>query len=137
MIPLIFLFFVLYLALFHPSTALRRAEGGEWAHLTTYWRALQDIASPLPLAMFVHLLDSQSTVWGGRDILSVSTAGWEAGDIFVQVHHFPLPSDVPMGEYQLEIGIHSRTDMQRFAIFEGGQPVADRLLLEPISITSR
>ncbi len=130
MIPLIFLFFVLYLALFHPSTALRLAPG-------PLALVLQDIASPLPLAMFVHLLDSQSTVWGGRDILSVSTAGWEAGDIFVQVHHFPLPSDVPMGEYQLEIGIHSRTDMQRFAIFEGGQPVADRLLLEPISITSR
>jgi len=110
---------------------------GEWVHLTTYWRVLQDIAAPLPLAIFVHLLDSQSTVWGGRDILSVSTAGWEARDIFVQVHHFPLPSDVPAGQYQLEIGIYSRTDMQRFAVFEGRQPVADRLLLEPISITSR
>lgn len=110
---------------------------GEWAHLTTYWRILQDVAEPLPLAIFVHLLDSQSTVWAGRDILSVATAGWEAGDIFAQVHRFPLPSDVPAGQYQVEIGVYSRTDMQRFAIFEEGQPVADRLLLEPISVTSR
>ncbi|MGA9349599.1 MAG: glycosyltransferase family 39 protein [Anaerolineae bacterium] len=110
---------------------------GEWAHLTTYWRVVQDIASPLPLAIFVHLLDSQSAVWGGRDILSVATTGWEAGDIFAQVHHFPLPSDIPTGQYQVEIGIYSRTDMQRFTVFEGGQPVADRLLLEPITVMSQ
>ncbi len=110
---------------------------GEWAHLTTYWRVLQDVASPLPLAIFVHLLDSQSTVWGGKDILSVATAGWEAGDIFAQVHYFPPPADIPAGQYQLEIGVYSRTDMQRFAVFEGGQPVADRLLLEPISVMRR
>ena len=107
---------------------------GEWVHLTTYWRVVHDLASPLPLAIFVHLLDSQSTVWAGRDILSVATAGWQAGDIFAQVHHFPLPSDVPAGQYQVEIGVYSRADMQRFAIFEGGQPVADRLLLEPITV---
>jgi hypothetical protein len=110
---------------------------GEWVHLTTYWRILQDVASPLPLAIFVHLLDSQSTVWGGKDTLSVSTAGWEAGDVFAQVHHFPLPSDIPAGQYQMEIGVYSPMDMQRFAIFEEGQPVADRLLLEPISVTGR
>ncbi len=110
---------------------------GEWVHLTTYWRVVQDVAAPLPLAIFVHLLDSQSTVWGGKDILSVATAGWEAGDIFAQVHRFPLPSDVPAGQYQVEIGVYSRTDMQRFAVFEAGQPVADRLLLEPISVTGR
>jgi len=110
---------------------------GEWAHLTTYWRVLQDVAAPLPLAIFVHLLDSQSTVWAGRDILSVATAGWEAGDIFIQVHHFPLPSDIPAGQYQVEIGVYSRADMQRFAIFEGGQSVADRLLLKPITVTGR
>ena len=110
---------------------------GEWAHLTSYWRVLQDVASPLPLAIFVHLLDSQSTVWGGKDMLSVATAGWEAGDIFAQVHRFPLPSDIPGGQYQVEIGVYSRMDMLRFAVFEGGQPVADRLLLEPISVTKR
>ncbi len=91
----------------------------------------------MPLAIFVHLLDSQSNVWGGKDTLSVATAGWEAGDVFAQVHHFPLPSGIPAGQYQVEIGVYSRTDMQRFAIFEEGQPVADRLLLEPISVLGR
>jgi len=110
---------------------------GEWVHLTTYWRVLQDVAAPLSLAIFVHLLDDRSNVWAGRDILSVATAGWEAGDIFAQVHHFPLPSDIPAGQYQVEIGVYSRADMQRFAVFEEGQPVADRLLLKPIAITSR
>lgn len=110
---------------------------GDWVHLTSYWRALQDVAEPLPLAIFVHLLDSQSAVWGGKDMLSVATAGWEAGDIFAQVHRFPLPSDVPAAQYQVEIGVYSRTDMQRFAVFDGEQPVADRLLLKPISVTSQ
>jgi 4-amino-4-deoxy-L-arabinose transferase-like glycosyltransferase len=110
---------------------------GDWAHLTTYWRVLQDVTSPLSLAIFVHLLDSQSAVWAGRDILSVATAGWEAGDIFAQVHYFPLPSNTPAGQYRVEIGVYSRTGMQRFAVFEEGQPVADRLLLEPISVMKR
>lgn len=110
---------------------------GEWAHLTSYWRVVQDVAAPLPLAIFVHLLDSQSAVWGGKDILSVATAGWEAGDVFAQVHRFPLPSDIPAGQYQVQIGVYSRTDMQRFTVFEEGQPVADRLLLEPISVMRR
>ncbi len=110
---------------------------GEWAHLTSYWRVLQDVASPQPLAIFVHLLDSQSAVWAGRDILSVATAGWEANDVFAQVHRFPLPADIPAGQYQVEIGVYSRADMQRFAVFEGGQPVADRLLLEPVSVAGR
>jgi 4-amino-4-deoxy-L-arabinose transferase-like glycosyltransferase len=110
---------------------------GEWAHLTSYWRVLRDVAEPLPLAIFVHLLDSQSTVWGGKDILSVATAGWEAGDIFVQAHRFPLPADIPAGQYQVEIGVYSRADMQRFFVFVEGQPVADRLLLEPINVVRR
>jgi 4-amino-4-deoxy-L-arabinose transferase-like glycosyltransferase len=110
---------------------------GEWVHLTTYWQVVQDVAASLPLAIFVHLLDSQSTVWGGKDTLSVATAGWEAGDVFAQVHRFPLPSDIPAGPYQVEIGMYSRTDMQRFAVFEEGRAVADRLLLEPISVTGR
>ena len=47
---------------------------------------------------------------------------------------FPLASDIPAGLYQVEIGVYSRTDMQRFAVFEEEQPIADRLLLEPISV---
>jgi len=50
------------------------------------------------------------------------------------VHRFPLPSDIPAGQYQAEIGVYSRTDMRRFAVLEEGQAVADRLLLEPISV---
>jgi hypothetical protein len=84
---------------------------GERIFLITYWRVLRDFAPkevPLHLSFFVHLLDSKSTIWGSRDVLSIPPLVWEEGDIFVQVHEFPIHSEAPFGEYQLERGASCR-----------------------------
>jgi hypothetical protein len=53
------------------------------------------------------------------------------------VHEFPIHSEAPFGEYQLEIEIYSWVDMKRLLVFDGEEPVADRLLLKPIRVKKR
>ena len=105
---------------------------GQEVRLTTYWRALQPIK--LPLVIFVHLLDGHSTVWGSQDGLDVPPAGWEAGDVIIQKHCFPVNPDAAPGEYQLELGLYFPATMQRLVVFAGDEAVADRLLLHPVRI---
>jgi len=103
--------------------------------LLTFWRVEQPFEPPL--ALFVHLLDSAGQVRGQHDGLSADPVGMESGDVFVQAHRFLVPSDVPPGEYQLEVGVYRPDTMQRWAIYEGADAVTDRLLLHPVSIEAR
>jgi len=64
----------------------------------------------------------------------VDPVGLRSGDIFVQGHRFPTPSDMPFGEYQLEIGVYRPNTMQRWSVYKDADAVADRLLLHPVSI---
>lgn len=98
--------------------------------LLTYWQVLHT-ADP-PLAIFIHLLDAHSVVVGSYDGLSISPAGWEPGDVFIQWHRLSVEPTIPAREYQLELGFYSPATMQRLPIFQEGAAVADRLLLSPI-----
>jgi len=108
------------------------APGDELA-LTTYWRVLGE-GTPF-MTIFVHLLDAHSQIWSGWDGLDVSPYGWQQEDIIVQYSRLVVPADAPAGEYQVEIGVYTADDGQRFAIFESGVAAADRLLLQPIQVT--
>ena len=70
----------------------------------------------------------------GWDGLDVSPAGWEPGDRLVQLHSLALPADLPVGIYQVELGLYRPDTMQRLPVLVDGVPVADRLLLAPVQI---
>ncbi len=108
------------------------APGSELA-LTTYWRVLGE--APSSTTLFVHLLDVHSTVWAGWDGLDVSPYGWQRGEVLVQHIRLTVPATAPPGEYQVEIGVYTADDGQRFAILDGDEKVADRLLLRPAEVT--
>lgn len=104
---------------------------GEWARVWTYWRVADDThGEQWPLAVFAHLLDGQGQLVAGRDLLAVPTAGWRTGDVWVQIQDIPAPASASPGAYQLEIGVYSRADMQRWRLADG----SDRLLLPPVEI---
>jgi len=113
-------------------SAMEVASGDELA-LTTYWRVLDE--APPSTTLFVHLLDAHSKIWSGWDGLDVSPYGWQRGDIIAQYIQLTVPTDAPPGEYQVEIGVYTADNGQRFAVFEDGKEVADRLLLWPIQVT--
>jgi len=104
---------------------------GEWVRVWTYWRVADDTrGEQWPLAVFAHLLDGQGQFVAGRDLLAVPTAGWRAGDVWVQFQDIPVPTFTSPGTYLLEIGVYSRADMQRWRLVDG----SDRLLLSPVEI---
>lgn len=115
----------------YDQSASKVAPGDELA-LTTYWRVLGQ--APPSITFFVHLLDVHSKVWAGWDGLDVSPHGWQRGDIIVQHTRLTVPPGTPPGEYQIEIGTYTADDGQRFAVFEGEEKVADRLLLRPVQV---
>ena len=109
------------------------AAPGDELTLTTYWRVLGE--APFSTTVFIHLLDAHSRIWAGWDGLDVSPYGWQRGDVIVQYTRLTVPADAPPGEYQVEIGVYTADDGRRFALFEGDEKVADRLLLQPIRVT--
>lgn len=107
---------------------------GETLQLVTYWRVL---ARPKAQAtIFAHLLDAGSQVAAGQDRLDAPTAHWQPGDVVVQIHTLIVKPGTGPGLYQLEIGLYNTDDLARWPVFEGGAPVADRLLLHPIEVTA-
>lgn len=105
---------------------------GDPVALLSLWRA--HTAQDRSLALFVHLLDAHGQFVIGEDRLDFPAHAWQPDDMFVQVQRFTLPSDLPAGRYWIEIGWYKRSDNTRLPIFQNGQPVADRLLLIPITV---
>jgi hypothetical protein len=112
----------------------RSAYGrGDDVELITYWRALRTVVAEDDWNTFVHLLDKESRIMGGVDVLHAPPTGWLPGDVIVQVHPFQVAPDAPLGEAQLELGVYRR-GQGRVPVTAGGEVVGDRVLLAPVEI---
>jgi hypothetical protein len=115
------------------------AQGGASVHagasveLVTYWRALRTVEAQDDWNTFVHLLDPQSAVIGGVDVLQCPPTGWQPGDIVVQVHRFRIADDAPQGLAYLEIGVYRRGSA-RLPVWAGEAIAGDRVLLGTLRI---
>ena len=114
------------------------AKPGEGVPLTLYWRVKQDVgAQQLPLSLFVHLLNERGEFAAGRDLLAFPTAGWRAGDVWVQQNDVPLPKDLKPGPYRIETGVYSQADGSRWRVVDAqGNEAGDRLLLNEIEVVN-
>jgi hypothetical protein len=109
-------------------------EPGDVVQLVTYWRPLRTVGEEDDWKTFVHLLDKDSKVLGGVDVLHCPPTGWRPGDLAVQVHEFTVAPDVPRGgEAYLEIGVY-RDATGREPVRIGHRVVGDRVLLTPVRI---
>jgi hypothetical protein len=109
---------------------------GDVLPLVTMWRVTAEMPPASgDLKTFVHLLDEQGQMKAGQDRLDSEPLTWEPGDLWLQVHHLPIPSNAAPGRYQIELGLYVPDTMQRLAVRASNVPVADRLLLQPIEVT--
>lgn len=112
-------------------------EPGGQVYLTLYWQALDRIDEDY--TVFTHLLDSEGRLRAQKDNPPVSgllpTSAWEVGEIIQDRYIIPLDSDLPPGEYQLEIGMYQLETGQRLPIVnDEGQVVDSRVPLKKITI---
>ncbi len=108
------------------------AGPGEPLTLTLYWQ----LAGPADevYSMFAHVLDAESQVVAEFDGNAYPSIRWHAGELLLSSFPMSVRSDAVSGVYQLEVGVYARATGERLFILEQGQPVADRLLLQPITI---
>jgi hypothetical protein len=106
---------------------------GDTVELVTYWRALRTVKEQDDWVTFVHLLDVNSQVLGGVDLLHCPPTGWMPGDLAVQVHRFVIDGSATSGKGFLEIGVYRRSTGRLPVVIEDGDDAAgDRVLLSPV-----
>jgi hypothetical protein len=109
-----------------------RVEPGQAWQLVSWWRVTGTDSTPLKV--FAHVIDDKSVLIGGDDRLDVATDGWQAGDVFYQVHRIVVSEDALPATYQVELGWYDARTIRRLDVYVSGFAVADRVLLEPIEI---
>jgi hypothetical protein len=92
------------------------------ATLVTYWRAGDNVVTPLQ--MFVHVLDAQGNLVAQADRLDASPFGWRAGDVIAQVHQL----DIPAAASRVAVGLYNPASGERLSAVVDGQ-TTDRVLL--------
>jgi len=107
-------------------------QAGKNIRLTTYWRARD--RSVEPLSFFVHVLDEQGNLVTQWDGYHYSPYYVQPGDILAQVHFIPIPADFVAGTYRLQLGVYHSLTGERVPIVIDGQPITDRVLLQPIEV---
>jgi hypothetical protein len=117
-----------------PSHPTGQIHPGETLELVTYWRALRTVEAEDDWNTFLHLLDAQSTLIGGVDVLHCPPTGWLPGDVAVQVHSMPIAPDAPSGEAFLELGVYRRGTERRIPVQVDDRTTVDRVLLQPLQI---
>jgi hypothetical protein len=116
------------------------ARAGDTLLLTLYWEAREDI--PEDYTVFTHLLDGSSKIWGQHDGQPAEgflpTTSWITGMPVRDPHRLPLPADMPLGEYQIEVGLYLAATGERLPVTdEQGTALGDRILLESIRVEAR
>lgn len=115
----------------------RRITGGEDITVDLAWRA--DAAVAQDGVVFVHVLGTTvnpatgGPLWAQQEAEPLAgrwpTTTWQPGDALLDRHVLSLPSDLPAGDYQLELGVYDRQTGERVAASTAaGKPLGDQLL---------
>jgi 4-amino-4-deoxy-L-arabinose transferase-like glycosyltransferase len=108
-------------------------EPGASLELLTYWRVLD--GSERPLAIFVHLIDSDGGIRGQYDGLDVAVERLYGGDVFVQLHAIAVPEQAPTRRYRLELGLYDPATMERLSLVSAGDEIlGDRVRLSDVVV---
>ncbi len=71
--------------------------------LVTYWRAGDQIVTPLQ--MFVHVIGPDGSIVAQADRLDASPFGWQSGDVIAQIHRLTVPDSVTQAD--ISIGLYN------------------------------
>ncbi|PWH17290.1 MAG: hypothetical protein DDG58_08105 [Ardenticatenia bacterium] len=99
-----------------------------WLRVTVFWRATQ--APQRDLTVFVHLYDAAGRLVASHDGRPVHgylpTSRWPANEIVPDRHDFPLPQNLPAGDYTLATGLYDPVSGARLAVSVDGRAVDSR-----------
>ena len=109
---------------------------GEILPLTLFWQALARMKERYKV--FVHILDKHDHIVGQRDAEpgggAKITTLWREGEVIADNYGILILPATPPGEHRIEVGMYDLVTGARLPIIEDGEPVSDRVLLDPIRI---
>jgi len=124
------------IALLGYSISSSEVEAGDILQLTLFWQASKTIEQRYKV--FTHVLDGRSQIVGQRDAEPVGgtrpTTTWQEGGVVADNYGVLVLPGTPPGEHQLEIGMYSLDTGERLPVSQDGEPLGDRVLLEPIEV---
>jgi hypothetical protein len=90
------------------------------AILTLYWHNLSD--QPLPLDMFIHLIDAQGQGLAQLDGQLLGDGHrWRGGQTTISQHVFPLPAELSGGPYFFRLGLFNAQTAERYPLLGNSQ----------------
>ncbi len=115
----------------------RTLAAGGTVRLTLEWEATAGITERYKV--FVHVLGQNGLPVAQQDNEPVDgtypTVRWRRGDRIRDPYAFPLPQDLPPGEYAVEVGLYRISDLTRLPLLDGAQTaIDDKVYLEPIVV---
>jgi mannosyltransferase len=120
------------------SISSSEVTAGDILQLTLFWQASRPCDQRYKV--FTHILDGRSNIVGQRDAEPVGgtrpTTTWQAGELIADNYGVLVLPGTPPGEHQLEVGMYDLETGVRLAVSRDGEPLGDRVLLEPIHVLS-
>ena len=110
-----------------------RVRPGEPLRLILYWQARGP--TEVSYKVFTHLLGPDGQVVAQRDSPpqggKAPTTGWLPGEVIADEYQIPVPSKLPPGPFQIEVGMYDPATGERLPMYdaEGNRLPGDRALL--------
>jgi 4-amino-4-deoxy-L-arabinose transferase-like glycosyltransferase len=123
----------------HPTLGQHYAalRPGQTLNLLLAWRATGWV--PRSYTVFTHLLDERKIVRAQHDQVprfNYATMFWVPGEVVTDLYSLTLPSDAPVGIYEIELGMYERRNGERLAIRYPDGTTDTRVALPPILVSS-
>jgi 4-amino-4-deoxy-L-arabinose transferase-like glycosyltransferase len=102
------------------------------------WRAVSQLDADY--TVFVHLLDAQGNIIAQHDSQPqgnyAPTSLWFVGEGVEDIHPLQLPSQLPLGNYSLAIGMYNWKTGERLSVIDthGERQVDDQILISQINL---
>ena len=111
---------------------------GERLTVTLYWQAIQEMDQDY--TVFTHLIDGKDRIWAQEDGQPLGgdypTSFWDPGEVVRDGYEMNLPSDMPAGEYLVEVGFYLVSTGERLPVLDDAGEIQDnRVLLAKVSVT--
>jgi len=115
-----------------------RAQPRDAIDVTLYWRARQEMDQDY--TVFTHLIDDEGEIWAQVDDQPLGgdypTSFWNPGQVIEDQYELTLESDIPAGEYEVEVGFYLAPTGERLAVLDdAGQMLDNRVSLGPIEVS--
>jgi hypothetical protein len=113
-------------------------QPGDALTLTLYWRARKEMSEDY--TVFTHLVDGEGRIWAQNDGYprggDYPTSFWGQGEVIRDVRELTVPADVPLGQYEMEVGLYLGSTGDRLPVLDdAGQVLDNRVVLDTVVVT--